>query len=193
MKTSEIIDFFISEPDVRKRHSIVVDAPAQLVYKVACDFDMESIPLVRFLFWFRGKVMGAKNSSPPRNEKITPMTLLDKGWGKLAEEKGHYLIAGASCQPWEADVIFTPIESVQFNAYAEPDRVKIVWTLETEALNSNRTQLATETRAVATDEQARIKFRQYWRFVKIGIVAIRWMLLPAIRNEAIRQSETVKA
>ena len=46
--------------------------------------------------------------------------------------------------------------------------------------------LATETRAVATDAEARARFRRYWRWARFGIVAIRWFMLPAIRREAER-------
>jgi len=40
---------------------------------------------------------------------------------------------------------------------------------------------------MATDEQARAKFRRYWRLFGIGIVMIRRLLLPAIRRRAERQ------
>lgn len=190
MKTFDIIDSFLPEPDIRKRHSIVVNAPARLVYDAACHFDMESISMIRFIFRLREILMGSKTTSA-RN-KTTLLNLLDNGWGKLAEEPGRYLIAGATCQPWQADVVFTPIAPAQFNAYSEPDQIKIVWTIETELLNPNQTRLASETRVAATDEQARIKFRRYWRRVRLGIIMIRWMLLPAIRREAMRQLKAVK-
>jgi hypothetical protein len=37
---------------------------------------------------------------------------------------------------------------------------------------------------VATDDQARTKFRRYWRLFGIGIVMIRRLLLPALRRQA---------
>jgi hypothetical protein len=37
---------------------------------------------------------------------------------------------------------------------------------------------------VATDAQARAKFRRYWRRFGIGIMLIRRLLLPAIRRQA---------
>ena len=69
----------------------------------------------------------------------------------------------------------------------ESDRVKIAWTLEAEPLGAELTRFTTETRAVATDESARNKCRRYWRLFGIGIVGIRWLLLPAIRREAERR------
>src|SRR5262249_7882763 len=84
------------------------------------------------------------------------------GMGCARRIPGRMLIAGACCQPWLPNVVFTPIPPERFAAYAEPDRVKIAWTLETEPLGTALTQFSTETRAVATDDQARAKFRRYW-------------------------------
>jgi hypothetical protein len=39
---------------------------------------------------------------------------------------------------------------------------------------------------VATDEPARTRFRRYWRWARFGIVAIRLLLLPAVRDAAVR-------
>ena len=49
------------------------------------------------------------------------------------------------------------------------------------------TRFAQETRAVATDEQARRMFRRYWRWARFGIVAIRRLILPAVRRAAERR------
>ena len=69
-------------------------------------------------------------------------------------------------------------------AWRDPDRVKIAWTLEVEPLGPDSARLSTETRAVATDADARRKFLRYWRWARFGIVAIRLLMLPAIRRQA---------
>jgi hypothetical protein len=63
---------------------------------------------------------------------------------------------------------------------------QIAWTIEVESLGPTSARLATETRAVATDEESRRRFRLYWRWARFGIVAIRWFMLPAIRRQAER-------
>jgi hypothetical protein len=55
-----------------------------------------------------------------------------------------------------ANVGFVAIPAERFAAYAEPDQVKIAWTLEAEALGPARTRFAHETRVVATDAGARL-------------------------------------
>jgi hypothetical protein len=82
------------------------------------------------------------------------------GWGVLAEEKGHWFVAGAACQLWLADVVVRPIPSDQFATYAEPGQVKVIWTLEADPLDEARCRFSTETRAVATDDEAKAKFRR---------------------------------
>lgn len=180
------LDRFVPRPDVRERHEITVRAPAALVLDVARNFDPESIPVVRAIFWLRGKVMGAREERGDLPKGLVPWTLA-MGWGVLADEPGRFFVAGASCQPWKADVVFTPILPEQFASDAEPDRVKIAWTLEAEPVGPAKSRFASETRAVATNSAARERFRRYWRFARFGIVAIRWLLLPGVRRQAERR------
>lgn len=180
------LDPFLPRFDVRERYQTIVRAPADLVLETARGFDMRSIPLVSAIFWLRATVLRGRPEER-RPGGLDTDALRAMGWGVLAEAPGRLFVAGAVCQPWQADVVFTPIPPDLFAAYADPDRVKIAWTLEAEALAPDRTRLATETRALATDAQARAKFRVYWRLFGIGILAIRWLVVPAVRREAERR------
>jgi hypothetical protein len=180
------LDPFIPRPDVRERFDTIVAAPAPLVMDVAAGFDMQSIPLVRAIFRMREVIMRAPTSGPRAPQGLLAETR-GMGWGLLLEEPGRLVVCGASARPWMANVGFVPIPAERFAAYAEPDQVKIAWTLEAEALGPARTRFAHETRAVATDAGARLKFRRYWRWARFGIVAIRLLLLPAIRRAAERR------
>ncbi len=184
------LDPFLPRYDIRERHQTIVQAPAELVLEVARGFDMQSIPLVHGIFWLRSKVLRARPSEKGRRAALDTEALRAMGWGILTERPGRLLVAGAVCQPWQADVVFTPISPEEFASYAEPDRVKIGWTMEAEALSESRSRFATETRAVATDARASAKFRRYWRIFGIGILAIRWFLVPAVRREAERRWRT---
>ena len=180
------LDRFIPHPDVRERFEISIRAPAGLVMDVASNFDMQSPPLVRAIFRLRENVMRSGPHAPRR-----PQGLLDEmqalGWGRLTEERGRLVVFGARCQPWLANVTFTALNADDFEAYAESGQVKIAWTLETEELAPALTRLGQETRAAATDEAARTRFRRYWRWARFGIVSIRLLLLPAIRRAAERR------
>jgi hypothetical protein len=184
--TAAPLDPFLPRPDVRERFEIIVRAPADLVMQVATGFDMQSITAVRAIFRLRERLMGA-----PRVAPRPPRGLLDDmkslGWGVLAEQPGRHVVCGARCQPWLADVKFTALDPAEFASYAQPNQVKIAWTLEAEALGPALTRFAQETRAAATDEHARRSFRRYWRWARFGIIAIRLLMLPALRRTAERR------
>jgi hypothetical protein len=183
---SSPLDPFIPHPDVAERFGIDVRAPAALVLDVACGIDLQSLFLVRAIFRLRDRLMGSTPGAPRR-----PQGLLEElrglGWGLLREETGRLVVGGAACQPWNADVVFRPIPAETFTAFAEPGQVKIAWTLEAVPLATALTRFRSETRAVATDAAARRQFRRYWRWARFGIVAIRLLLLPAVRREAERR------
>lgn len=178
-----LLDQYISHPDITERHEVMVRAPAHMAFKAACEFDMQSIPLARILFDLRSRMMGgAKRSS------TTPTPFLDEavrlGWGVLERRPNQAMVMGAVCQPWQADVTFRPVPAEQFAGFSEGNLVKIAWTMETSALDGDRSLLATETRAVATDATARARFLRYWRWARFGIIPIRWFVLPTIRRMA---------
>jgi hypothetical protein len=176
------LDEFITTADARERFEVVVDAPAELVFAVAREFDMQSLPLVRAIFRLRGLLT---RSTPVRREPqglLAELTSL--GWAVLRLEPDRLLIGGAACQPWLADVVFRPIPASDFRDFAAPGQVKIAWTIEVTPERATTTRLATETRVEATDPDARRRFRRYWRWARFGILPIRWLLLPAIGRKA---------
>ena len=177
---------FIPSPDVRERFAIQVKAPAALVFEVATEIDLQSLAAVRCIFRLREKLVGA-GPLPPRQPQGLLRELLDLGWGVLVDQPGRLVVGGAACQPWKADVVFHRIPAHGFASYDEPNHVKIAWTLEAEPIGPTLTRFTSETRAVATDAAARARFRRYWRWARFGIVAIRLLLLPAVRREAERR------
>jgi hypothetical protein len=176
---------FIPEPNVRERFETTILAPAEVVMDVAGNFDMQSLLPVKAIFRLREKLTGAAPVARQPQGILAETRAL--GWGVLDEQPGRYVICGARCQPWLPDVTFTPIAADRFVAYADSDQVKIAWTLEAQPLDQNTTRFAQETRAVATDAQALRKFRRYWRWARFGIIAIRLLMLPAVRRAAERR------
>lgn len=180
------LDPFLPHPDVRERFETTIRAPAAFVLEVAARFDLQSIRLVHAIFWLRERLMRA-----PREARRVPRGLLaemrELGWGVLAERPGELIVCGAACQPWLADVTFRPIAAESFAAFAAPQQVKIAWTLEAHALSPEVTRFGHETRVIATDPVAKRRFLRYWRWARFGIVAIRLLLLPAIRRTAERE------
>ena len=145
---------------------------------------MQSIWSVRTIFRMRERIMGSRPGVRVARGILDELGSL--GWGCLLERPDELYMGGAVCQPWLADVKFSAIAPQEFTGYAEADQVKIAWTLEAQEVAPGVTRFAQETRVVATDAEAREKFRRYWRWARFGIVAIRLLLLPAVRREAER-------
>jgi hypothetical protein len=181
---SHHLDPFIPHPDIRERHATVVHAPASIVFGAAQAFDLQSVPLIRATIRLRQMFLGSTKTE--RRPQPFLREALAMGWGVLASDPGRAVVMGAACQPWLADVQFRSITATDFAAYREANYVKIAWTLEVDSLGIASARLATETRAVAIDGEARRRFRRYWRWARFGIVAIRWAMLLAIRRQAER-------
>jgi hypothetical protein len=185
MRQANELDRFMPAPDVRERHEGLIHAPAEIVFDVALHFDLQAIPVVRAIFWLRGKLMGARATTRVARGLVAETMAL--GWGVLSHRQGREIVMGAVTRPWEADVKFRAVPAEQFLEFAEPELVKIAWTLEAEPVGQALTRFASETRVMPTDDVARARFRRYWRWARFGIVAIRWMMLPAVRREAERR------
>jgi hypothetical protein len=179
------IDAFVPKFDARERHSIEIHAPAAMVFEVACNFDIQSVPLVRGIFWLRSKLLGSLPMERTSTRLVQELSAL--GWGVLAFRPHRLMVMGAMTEPWEPNPTFRAIPAPDFASFSESEAVKIAWTIEAEPLGEASTRFTSETRAVATGETARRRFRRYWRFLGIGIVAIRWLVAPAIRREAERR------
>ena len=105
---SSPLERFIPDPGVRERFETTVRAPADLVTDVAAHFDMQSLIVVKAIFWLREKLMRASSSGLRK-----PLGILEEtkslGWGILAEQQGTLVVCGAVCQPWLAHVKFSAL------------------------------------------------------------------------------------
>jgi hypothetical protein len=182
---------FIPTADIRLEHEIVVHAPAALVFDVAERFDMDSIPVVRAMFWLRAKILGARYERERMQTGLVE-AMLGLGWAMLTYTPGRELVMGSVTQPWVGEVKFRAVPAESFASFLQPGLVKIAWTLEAEPLGPELTRFRTETRVLATDEDSRKKFQTYWRMFGIGIVMIRWLIAPALKRKAERRYKAEK-
>jgi hypothetical protein len=110
------------------------------------------------------------------------------GWGVLAEVPEREVVLGAVTRPWEPNPVFRALPPAEFAAFNEPGFVKIAFTLRADRIGERDSVFRTETRAVATDEFARAKFRRYWTLVSPGVAAIRRLSLRPLKREAERRA-----
>lgn len=181
-----LLDRFMPRFDVVERHHIRVEAPADVTLRAAGEMDLQQSSIVRVIFRTRELIL---RSAPARSEP--PRGLLAQmeaiGWRLLAEIPDREIVMGAVTQPWEADVVFRPLPADAFADFMVPGFVKIVWTLRADPVGDHASVFRTETRAVATDSDAKRRFRRYWSLVSPGIFVIRWLSLAPLKSEAERR------
>jgi hypothetical protein len=186
----ELLDRFLPEYDVRERHEIPVAAPASVSFEAAKALELRRSPLIRGIFRARELLMGATSKAAPRPPRPFLEEVLTLGWRVLAEVPGREIVLGAVTRPWEADVVFRGIPPEEFAAFREAGYVKIAWTLTVEPMSDSESLFRTETRVVATDPDARARFRRYWVLVSVGIRLIRLETLRLVRQTAEANSQT---
>jgi hypothetical protein len=178
-----LLDRFIPTYDIAERHHIQVDAPAEITFAAAREMDLNQSWIVRTIFRAREIVLGAEPDAATRPRGIVALTT-SIGWGVLAEVPGRELVMGAVTQPWKPNVVFRALRPDDFARFNEPGYVKIVWTLRADSVDAVHSTFRTETRAIATDAEARRNFRRYWSFLSPGIIVIRWMALGPLKTDA---------
>jgi hypothetical protein len=174
---------FLPDPEVAEHYTINIDAPAGIVMAAAKNLELLESPLIRAIFRTREVVLGGEPDRRPHPTALMAQ-MLSIGWVVLAEEPGHEVVFGSVTQPWETAPVFRSIPPDQFRDFAEPEYVKIVWTLRADPVDEAHSVFRTETRACTTDAVARKRFRKYWAFVAPGVKLIRVAMLKPLKRAA---------
>ena len=182
-----LLERFMPEYDVIEHHEVLIDAPAGTTFRAACEMDLQQSRVIRTIFRTREAVLRAKVMEQPETTFLEQMKAI--GWGVLAEIPDREIVLGAATKPWMANPVFEPIPAEEFLAFSQPDYVKIAWTIRADSVEENTSVFRTQTRAIATDANARSKFRLYWSLVSPGVNLIRWMSLGLVRADAERRAE----
>lgn len=182
-----LLDTFMPRYDIVDRMQVKVRAPAEVTLAAAEQQDLMEAPGVNAIFRLRQAVMGAGFE-----QKAVPRALLAQvkalGWVELARVPGREVVMGTVTQPWFGDVTFRSVPADEFAAFSEPGYVKIAWTLRADPVADNEALFRSETRALATDDVARQRFRTYWSFVAPGVWLIRRLSVTPMRRTAEHQS-----
>jgi hypothetical protein len=181
-----VLDQFMPRYDVVECHELRLDAPPSATFAAAKEMDFDDSRMVRAIFKARELLLRSKGETAPAPHGVVAKTL-SMGWGLLAEVGEREIVVGAVTKPWEANPVFRALSADEFAAFSEPDYVKIAWTLRADPKDDGGSIFRTETRAIATDAQARKKFRMYWSFLSPGIIFIRSAMLTSLRDAADRK------
>ena len=161
------LDDVLPEPQWRTRHSRRIAAPPEVALEAARAVTIAEMPLAALLLTLRGF------APSPRRVPLT--TLLEKGVGLARLDEN--LWAGVQ-RPWRARGQHRRVGDVV--AFDEPGWVKLAVDL-----TSADGVLATETRIVATSDDARRAFARYWVLVRAGSDVVRRSWLRAAERRAL--------
>lgn len=181
-----LLDRFMPTYEVVERHHIAVDAPPRVTLAAAGAQQLLHHPIIRAIFKTRELMLGSTPNQSPEPSALLPMVLAI-GWRILAQTDDREVVVGAVTKPWEPNVTFKGLDPAEYAAFAEAGYVKIIWSLRADPIESNRSIFRTETRALATDRDARVRFRRYWAFASPGIWLIRRASLGPLKREAERR------
>jgi hypothetical protein len=182
-ETDGFLDGLMPEYEVVERHHTPVNAPADAAFAAAVKMDLQDSLFVRAIFKARELALGSQQTPQPSPGGLVETTK-SLGWRVMVEIPGREIVMGAVTQPWKPNPVFRAIPPEQFAAFAEPDYVKILWTMRADPVGAARSIVRTETRVATTDVHARSAFRAYWACVSPGVALIRHISMRLIRKNA---------
>jgi len=190
------IDEFAPVPDATELHRIEIDAPAAAVYDALWTADIGASPIIRGLMSLRAlpaTLLGTRDrrTQPPA---FNLQSLVDAGFGRLAEEPGREIVLGVSGRFWRPVGNLLPFRLEDFSGPVAPGTARAVWNFAVTSAGPARSVLSTETRVVCGDAASRIKFRAYWLLIRPFSGWIRLIMLRQIARECrARQSKAAQS
>ena len=186
-----LIDSFAPNPDAVETHRINIKASPDVVYRALWTADLGSSLTIKFLLALRSLPEFVLHPGKPlsHDRRITLQTLIDAGFGVLAEQPGKEIVLGVSGRFWRPTGNLSPFNRADFDAPLPAGLARAVWNFHVEETNDGQTILSTETRVICGDRRSRRKFRAYWFFVRPFSGLIRRIMLRNIRKAAGREHD----
>jgi hypothetical protein len=179
-----LIESFIPNPDTVETHKIEIAASQEAVYQALWTTDLGGSPIIKSLMALRS--LPGIDSNPKRlrhlTRQITLQTIIEGGFGQLAEEPGREVVLGVVGQFWRPAGNILPFSEEMFRGPVQPGLARGVWNFAVQEVGKGRTVLSTETRVVCGDAASRLKFRAYWTVVRPFSGLIRVIMLRAVKK-----------
>jgi hypothetical protein len=178
-----LIDQFLPEYDVGEHHEVVVDATPDRAYRAVKEVDLARSPVVLALLAARGLPHLFTGAVKPKRQ-LQLDDILESGFVVLAEEPGRELVLGIVGKFWQLSSGVHRVEPDEFIAFDDPGYSKAVWNFVVTDRSAGGATVATETRVVSTDADARRNFGRYWWLIGRFSALIRRIVLGQIKREA---------
>jgi len=180
-----LIDSFAPRPDAVEIHSIVINASRATVYRVLRTADLGQSVIIKSLLVLRS-IPGhiAHPCALPKSRKVTLQTLIDSGFGVLAEKPGEEIVLGITGRFWRPAGNISPFNRPDFDRPVRTGFARGVWNFSVTQPVPGQTLLTTETRVTCGDAASRRKFLAYWFVVRPFSGLIRLIMLKSVRKMA---------
>ncbi len=180
-----LLEAFAPTPDAAEVHSIKIAAPPQAVYRALWTADLGRSPIVKVLFALRSlPTLFSTRSKASSGRELTLQSLIDAGFGRLAEEPEREIVLGVSGRFWRPTGNLEPFARELFSRPVPQGMAQAVWNFSILPAGNQGTILSTETRITCGDAASRFKFRLYWLVVRPFSGLIRVIMLRAVRHAA---------
>jgi hypothetical protein len=178
-----LIESFAPNPDAVETHRITIAASCEAVYQALWTTDLGDSLVMRGLLALRSlpeRVLHPGRRRPP--QQVTLHSVLEAGFGRLAEEPGGEIVLGIAGRFWRPSGNLLPFRPEHFQGPVPPGVARAVWNFTVQEADAGRTLLSTETRVVCGDTGSRWKFRAYWLLVRPFSGLTRRLMLKAVRR-----------
>lgn len=178
-----LLDGWLPEFDVSKRHAIRIRAPRDRVFAEVLRYDFSKSLSTRVLMALRGYAGRSRRARVERPGTL-PESLARFGFTPLEEDPGREMVFGLVGRFWRPKGDLCTLSAAEYSDFREPGFAKAAWNLLVEEDGPGVTRLSTETRVLCLGDAARRRFLLYWRVVEPFSGVIRWSLLRGVRREA---------
>ncbi len=181
-----LIDSFAPNPDAVEIHRIDIHASPQTVYHALWTADLGDSFVIKLLMGLRSIPEFAASGfrSKPRNRKVTLETIIESGFGLLAEKQNEEIVIGITGRFWRPTGNLSPFNRADFDRPVPSGMARGVWNFSLVGKSNGQTTLGTETRVICGDPASRRKFRLYWLLVRPFSGLIRLLMLRKVRKSA---------
>jgi hypothetical protein len=181
-----LLDRWLPEFDVSKRHTISIAAPADRIYEEVLRYDFGRSRVTGALMALRGYGLRRRRAAA-----AGPASFRDRltrfGFTLLEEKPGEELVFGLVGRFWRFDGGLLCLTPEEFAAFREPGFAKAAWNVRVggSGLHLPHSELSTETRVLCLGDDARRRFLRYWKVVEPFSGAIRWSLLRGVKKNSL--------
>lgn len=181
---SSAINEYMPRFDVRERHRVIVNAPADAVFAAVRSVDLRDSPVISWLFRLR-ELPGSLSGRRRRRLGLDIDGLLRSGFVLLEKRAGDEILLGLVAKPWTPAGGIQRVTAEEFRCLRSREFAAITWNFRLRRGKAG-TVLSTETRVLCATRRTRMLFRAYWTIVGPFSALIRREMLRLVKREAER-------